>query len=70
MKSALGYINFIFDTQTGFLKGKYTSIWENTKIINDSISYTENKNKPGLLVLIDFDKAFDSVSRSFIYKAL
>lgn len=32
--------------------------------------HTLNKNKPGLLVLIDFDKAFDSVSRSFIYKAL
>ena len=32
--------------------------------------YTESKNIPGLLVLIDFEKAFDSISWSFIYKAL
>lgn len=34
------------------------------------MSFTENENIPGLLVLIDFEKAFDSVSWSFIYKAL
>lgn len=34
------------------------------------MSFTENKNIPGLLVLIDFEKAFDSVSWSFIFKAL
>ena len=32
--------------------------------------YTENENIPGLLVLIDFEKAFDSMSWSFIYKVL
>ena len=32
--------------------------------------YTESRNIPGLLVLIDFEKAFDSISWSFIYKVL
>ena len=30
--------------------------------------FCEEQNKPGLLLLIDFEKAFDSVSWSFLYK--
>ena len=58
----------ISDTQTGFLKGRY--IGENTRFIYDIMAYTETNNIPGLLVLIDFEKAFDSMSWSFIYKVL
>ena len=32
------------------------------------MSYTEDNQIPGILMLIDFEKAFDSVARSFIYK--
>jgi hypothetical protein len=32
--------------------------------------YTESRNIPGFLVLIDFEKAFDSISWSFTYKVL
>ena len=34
------------------------------------MQYTENENIPGLIMLIDFEKAFDSVSWKFLYKAL
>ena len=46
--------------QTGFLKGRY--IGENTRLIYDLMNYTEQNNIPGLLLLIDFEKAFDSLS--------
>lgn len=46
--------SLISDTQSGFLKGRY--IGENTRFIYDIMSYTEFKNIPGLLVLIDFEK--------------
>ena len=32
--------------------------------------YTEKAQTPGLLILIDFQKAFDSISWNFIYKTL
>ena len=32
--------------------------------------YTESKNINGLLMLIDFEKAFDSISWKFMYKTL
>lgn len=54
--------------QTGFLKGRY--IGENTRLIYDLMHYTEQNNIPGLLLLIDFEKAFDSLSWSFITKVL
>ena len=34
------------------------------------MSYTEKFNIPGLLMLIDFQKVFDSVSWQFLYKVL
>ena len=34
------------------------------------MNYTEKHNLPGMLVLIDFEKAFDSISWTFIYKTL
>ena len=50
--------------QTGFIKSR--NIAENIRIVYDIMQYTEDENIPGLLLLIDFEKAFDSVSWSFI----
>ena len=58
----------IHDSQKGFMKGRY--IGENIRLLYDTILLTEKENIPGLLLMIDFEKAFDSVSWVFIEKAL
>ena len=54
--------------QTGFIQGRYMG--ENTRLLYDLINHTKQKEIPGLLLLIDFEKAFDSLSWSFKRKAL
>ena len=54
--------------QTGFLKGRF--IGENIRLIYDLMNYTEVNQIPGLLMLIDFKKAFDSISWDFIFQTL
>ena len=56
--------NLIHPDQKGFIKGRCIS--ENTRLIYDIISYLDSKNIPGLLFLIDFEKAFDSIEWAFI----
>ena len=56
------------DSQTGFLKGRY--IGESIHLVYDIINYCNFSEKKGLLMLIDFEKAFDSISWKFIYKVL
>ena len=60
--------NLINKTQNGFVPGRY--IGECTRLVFDIMNYTEKHNLPGMLVLIDFEKAFDSISWTFIYKTL
>ena len=59
--------SIISNTQTGFLKGR--SISESTRLIYDLLYCSEKYNIPGLLMAIDFEKAFDSTSWSFLYDA-
>ena len=58
----------ISKNQTGFLKGR--SISDCTRLIYDLLFETKKQNIPGLLVSIDFEKAFDSTSWEFIYKSM
>jgi exonuclease III len=60
--------NIIHESQTGFLKGRY--IGNNVRLLYDTIVYTEKQNIPGMLLSIDFEKAFDSVSWQFLEKCL
>lgn len=48
------------------LKGR--SIAENICLINNVISYTHLKDIPGLLLFIDFEKAFDTIKWTFVRK--
>ena len=54
--------------QKGFLKGR--SIADCTRIMSDIIFECENKEINGLILLIDFQKAFDSLSWKFIKDSL
>ena len=54
--------------QTGFIKGR--QIIDSTRLIYDILHSTESKNIPGLIMLIDFEKAFDSLSWKFLYKVM
>ena len=58
----------INEDQTGFISGRY--IGDNIRLLYDIIEYLNRKNKPGLLLNVDFEKAFDSLSWSFMYKTL
>ena len=52
--------------QTGFIKGRF--IGENVRLIDSVISFAAAKNIPGLLLFLDFEKAFDSLNWSFIQR--
>ena len=62
--------DLISQSQTGFIKGRF--IGESTRLVYDVMNYmyTEIKKIKGLLMFIDFEKAFDSVSWKFMYKIL
>ena len=63
------HLDFLIDrTQSGFVDGRY--IGESTRLVYDLMQFTEEKDIPGLLVSIDFQKAFDSISWTFIYQTL
>jgi len=54
--------------QAGFIKGRF--IGEVARSILDIIDYTEMSKMPGVLLFIDFEKAFDSIEWDFLYKSL
>ena len=66
MKSILP--NIIGDTQHAFIKNR--NISSNIRFIYDTLVYTEENRKPGMILSIDFEKAFDSISWSFLHKTL
>ena len=58
----------ISQEQKGFLQGR--TIADCTRLMYDIIWECEYKNKDGLILLVDFQKAFDSLSWKFINETL
>ena len=54
MKTVLDIL--ISKDQTGFIKGRF--IGESTRLLYDILKYAEDNNLSGLLMTIDFEKAF------------
>ena len=60
--------SLIHSDQTGFIKGRF--IGQNVWLLNDIMEYTEAKNLPGILLFIDFRKAFDTIEWNFLHKCI
>ena len=58
----------IHNSQKGYIKGR--SISDSIRIIDDFINISNQTDTPGLLVSVDFQKAFDSVEKSAIISTL
>ena len=58
----------IHPDQSGFLKGR--NIGNNIRLILDIIDYTDIEDIPGAILLLDIEKAFDSVSHQFLFQTL
>ena len=58
----------IANDQRGFIKGR--NIGTIIRTTDDVINYTNSKQLPGLLVAVDFTKAFDTISKKLIIDSL
>ena len=54
--------------QTGFLSNRY--IGENVRLILDIIEYVDNESLPGMLLFLDFEKAYDKLEWKFVQNCL
>ena len=66
LKSVLSEI--INPDQVGYMKDRLCG--ENTRLISDVIEYCRIKNLPSIILLADFEKAFDTVKWSFLSQTL
>ena len=57
----------VHPNQVGFVKGRKVADIIRTK--DDVCEYLNNENKPGILMAVDFRKAFDSISKTFMRNA-
>ena len=58
----------IHSDQSGFMKDMFIS--QNIRLINNILEQTELQNVPGILVQLDFRKAFDTVEWPVIQQTL
>ena len=52
--------------QNAFVKGR--TIFDAIRTINDVIEYARYKDLPGILIALDFEKAFDSLNLNFLLR--
>ena len=54
--------------QSGYIKTRF--IGQNIRLVEDIIEYIEEKEKQGIILFIDFEKAFDFLEWQFMLKSL
>ena len=67
-RSELILPNLIHNNQNGFIKGR--SILHGVRTIEDVLEFAKSTDCSGILLAIDFEKAFDSLNHSFLLKVL
>ena len=60
--------NLIHSDQTVYVKDRY--IGELVRLISDILEYTDSNDIEAILCSADFEKAIDSIDRSFIFAVL
>ena len=60
--------DIIHQDQFGFIKGRY--IGEPVRFVQDLINKYDEEKKEGIIMQLDFEKAFDSIEWNFIFEAL
>ena len=60
--------SIISEDQTGYIKKRF--IGNNVRVIEDIIDYVEKVNIGGVILFLDFQKAFDTVEWKFMMEAL
>ena len=60
--------NIIHHNQTGYVEDRY--IGETIRSIFVIMEFTDSKNIPGILIFIDFKKAFDSLEWHYLFSCL
>ena len=58
--------HLIESDQTGYVKDRF--IGENIRLISDIIE--QHENKEGMILFLDFEKAFDSLEWDYLFKVL
>ena len=58
----------IHSDQTGLVNGRY--IGQNIRLLSDIMDFFDSKKCQGILLFVDFEKAFDTLEWSFISKTL
>jgi len=58
----------IHHNQNGFIKGR--SVFDAVRTIDDILELAQITNKSGILVAIDFEKAFDSLDHTYLLQVL
>ena len=61
-------LNVIYHNQCAYVKGKTT--FDAVRTIADVMDFTERGHIDGRLICIDFQKAFDIISREFLFRSL